>query len=329
METADLKTADAAPLDLAPLVEASGDEALLRTTPSPGEALATAGVTIVIPAYNEENGVAPVLGEMLEMLEEHLAGIDWEVIVVDDGSKDRTRAAIEPFVGGRLSLVSHPRNRGYGAALKTGIKHARFEWILITDADGTYPAEFIPEILRHRDLHEMVVGARVGEKAAIPLIRRPPKWVLRKLASVLSRQDIPDLNSGLRVMRRDLCQRFENILPNGFSFTTTITLAMSSAGYHVKYVPINYLKREGKSKIRPIADTLNFLKLIIRTIMYFDPLRVFLPVSLMFIVGAAVVGGVSFALGELMDVTTVVLFVTGVHLLALGMLADTLNRRFQ
>lgn len=313
------------------LATTSADEAV-SLVPSPPGALtsvATAGVTIVIPAYNEENGVAPVLGEMLEMLEVHLAGLDWEVIVVNDGSKDKTAEAIAPYVGGRLSLVSHPKNRGYGAALKTGIKHARFEWILITDADGTYPAEFIPEILRHRDLHEMVVGARVGEKAAIPLIRRPPKWVLRKLASVLSRQDIPDLNSGLRVMRRDLCQRFENILPNGFSFTTTITLAMFSAGYHVKYVPINYLKREGKSKIRPIADTLGFLTLIVRTIMYFDPLRVFLPVSLAFLVSSALVGAISFALGQLMDVTTVVLFVTGVHLMALGMLADTLNRRFQ
>lgn len=292
---------------------------------------AVAGVTIVIPAYNEENGVAPVLTELLQTLEDVLGQtVAWEVIIVDDGSRDNTQGAIRPFVGDRLRLVVHPRNRGYGAALKTGINHARHGWILITDADGTYPAEHIPDILRQRDLHEMVVGARIGEKSHIPLIRRPPKWVLRKLASALSRQHIPDLNSGLRVMRKDIVQRFENILPNGFSFTTTITLAMFSAGYHVKYVPINYLKREGRSKIRPIADTLNFLKLIVRTIMYFDPLRVFLPVSILFIVAAVVVGVVSYTvMGELMDVTTVLLFVTGVHLLALGMLADTLNRRFQ
>ena len=174
----------------------------------------------------------------------------------------------------------------------------------------------------------MAEKRRTGAKARVPWIRRPPKWVLRKLASYLSRQEIPDLNSGLRVMRKDLAQKFENILPNEFSYTTTITLAMSSAGYHVKYIPISYLKREGKSKIRPIADTLNFLKLIVRTIMYFDPLRVFLPVAFLFILSAVGVALGSYTMtGLVMDVTTVLLFVTGFQMLALGMLADMLNRR--
>ena len=287
------------------------------------------GLSIVIPAYNEENGIAPVLGE----LEGELAKLDLdlpiEVIIVNDGSSDGTAAAIAPFVGEVIRLVNHETNKGYGAALKTGIDAARYPWILITDADGTYPNEFIPDVLAHRGENDMVVGARIGKKAQIPLIRRPPKWALRKLASYLSQQNIPDLNSGFRLMRKEIVQRYYNILPNAFSFTTTITLAMFSAGHRVHYVPINYLKREGKSKIRPIHDTIGFTKLIIRTIMYFDPLRVFIPVALFFFFAAIVVGSASYALMErVMDVTTVLLFVTGVHLLAIGMLADMLNRRF-
>ncbi len=287
------------------------------------------GLSIVIPAYNEENGIAPVLEELVDTLETLELEMPVEVIIVNDGSSDKTSEAIEPFLGGELiRLVNHPQNRGYGASLKTGIRHAQHPWILITDADGTYPNEFIPDVLAHREQHEMVVGARTGEKAHIPLIRRPPKWALRKLASTLSNQKIPDLNSGFRLMRREVVEKYFNILPNGFSFTTTITLAMFSAGYNVRYVPINYHRREGKSKIKPIKDTLNFLKLIIRTIIYFDPLRVFIPVAFGFFIASLTVGfGSYFLLDELMDVTTVVLFITAVQMLAIGMLADMLNRR--
>lgn len=294
----------------------------------PKEHVITEGLSIVIPAYNEENGIAPTLSELKEELLKLKLDIPLEVVVVNDGSTDNTSSAIEPYLDDVLRLVNHPRNRGYGAALKTGIDAARYSWILITDADGTYPNVHIPEVLADRDDFDMIVGARIGAKTHIPLIRRPPKWVLRKLAEILSQQTIPDLNSGFRLMRRDVVRQFYNILPSGFSFTTTITLAMFSAGFRVKYTPINYNKREGKSKIRPIYDTLNFTKLIIRTTMYFDPLRIFLPIAVGFM-------GLSFLVGlstflwtpKMWDVTTVLLFVTGVQVLITGMLADMLNRR--
>lgn len=297
--------------------------------PTGGELVAPGGegLSIVIPAYNEENGVGPVLEELKEELRRLALGVPLEVIIVDDGSADGTAEAIRPYTDDMLRLVQHDHNRGYGAALKTGIDAAQHPWILITDADGTYPNAHICDVLAERDPHDMVVGARIGERRNIPLIRRPPKWVLRKLASFLSQRDIPDLNSGFRLMRRDQVRRFYNILPNGFSFTTTITLAMFSAGLRVKYVPINYEKREGKSHIKPIRDTINFLKLIFRTIMYFDPLRVFIPVATLFVLASVAVAGLSSYFGQLMDVTTVLLFVTGIHMLALGMLADMMNRR--
>ncbi|MBK6916749.1 MAG: glycosyltransferase family 2 protein [Deltaproteobacteria bacterium] len=286
-----------------------------------------AGVSIVIPAYNEERGAGPVIEEMLALLRRELANIPWEVLIVDDGSSDRTAEVIAKYESDELRLIRHPHNRGYGAAIKTGVNAAAHPWILITDADGTYPAKHIPELLSHRRNFHMVVGARTGPKAAVAMLRRPPKYVLRKLASYLSRQDIPDLNSGLRLMRKDILQRFENILPDQFSYTTTITLAMFSAGFHVKYLQIDYLKREGKSKIRPIADTIGFTKLIFRTILYFDPLRVFIPAAGLFIIASLLVASISAMSGQLMDVTTVLLFTTGFQLLMMGMLADMLNRR--
>lgn len=293
-------------------------------TPNPQEP--EDGVSIVIPAYNEELGIAGVLQELLEMLDTLPKELPIEVIVVDDGSKDKTSEELKPFEGERLRALRHPKNRGYGASLKTGIQQARYPWILITDADGTYPNKHIPELLEHRHENDMVVGARIGENTNIPLIRRPPKWVLRKLASYLSHRDIPDLNSGLRLMRKSVVKQFLHILPDGFSFTTTITLATLSTGCAVKYVPIDYLKRKGSSKIRPIADTLNFVKLILRTSMYFDPLRVFVPIAALFFIASFGVGFGSWILtDQLMDVSTVVLFVTGVQMLVLGMFADMLN----
>ncbi len=145
----------------------------------------------------------------------------------------------------------------------------------------------------------------------------------------MANRKIPDLNSGLRLIHKDAVERFENLLPNGFSFTTTITLAMLSAGYNVEYIPIDYKKRTGKSKIRPIADTLNFLILIFRTIMFFDPLRVFLPAAIGCIALSVIVGvGSMVAFGRLMDVTMVLLFVSGLQFFGLGLIADLVNRRY-
>jgi glycosyltransferase involved in cell wall biosynthesis len=292
------------------------------------ESTTTPSLSIVIPVYNEELGIEGVISSLLDNLSFLEGEGSVEIIIVNDGSSDRTGEILKGIIDPRIMFVEHPFNRGYGAALKTGIRNSSAPWVLITDADGTYPNDAISELWKERADNDMVVGSRTGPIRSSPLIRRPPKWVLRKLASYLSRTDIPDLNSGLRLMRREIVGQFKNILPTGFSFTTTITLAMLSAGYRVKYVPVDYLKRHGKSKIRPIYDTINFLQLIIRTIMFFDPLRIFLPLSFAFIGGSVFVGvGSYFYLERFLDSTTVMLFVTGVQLLALGMLADMINRR--
>src|SRR5262249_12655404 len=145
----------------------------------------------------------------------------------------------------------------------------------ITDADGTYPIDSIPKLLENHDGYDMIVGARIGKDVNIPLIRRPAKWLLNKLAAFMAQTQIPDLNSGFRLFRKSSFLRFEKILPSGFSLTTTITMALLCNNHPVKYVPVDYYKRKGMSKIRPFRDTYNFFMLVIRTIMYFDPLRVF------------------------------------------------------
>jgi glycosyltransferase involved in cell wall biosynthesis len=230
-------------------------------------------VSVVIPAYNEERSIAAEVRHVAQVLDR--SGRASEIIVVDDGSTDGTG---DCAAGEGVQVIRLPQNTGYGNALKRGIATSRYDWVLITDADGTYPAEAIPRLLAHIPDHDMVVGARTGEEVHIPLIRRPAKWFLRRLAVLLARHPIPDLNSGLRIMRKSVVQRFEGILPRGFSFTTTITLAMLSNGYSVAYEPIDYRRRVGSSKIRP-TDTFRFLIQILRVSLRFQPQRVFLPLG--------------------------------------------------
>jgi glycosyltransferase involved in cell wall biosynthesis len=285
------------------------------------------GLSLIVPVYNEAQGVKIVLEKLQRVLE--TIECPAELIVVDDGSTDGTSDILEHF-SNPLIVFRHTRNRGYGAALKTGIRHASYPVVAITDADGTYPNERILELVEkyNEGKFDMIVGTRVGKSAKIPLIRKPAKWFITKLANYLSGTKIPDINSGLRLMTKDVVDKFMYILPNGFSFTSTITLAMLTNGYEVEYVPIDYFQRQGKSKIKPIQDTFNFIQLIIRTVLYFNPLRVFVPLSLFLVACSFVVLFGSWSLlGQVMDVTFGVIIMTAVMVLAIGMLADLIDKK--
>jgi glycosyltransferase involved in cell wall biosynthesis len=275
------------------------------------------GLSIIIPAFNEHKSIAGVIDEIHKVCS--ALQTEFEVIVIDDGSTDSTSETLKEKA---VRMIRHPENRGYGASIKTGVLAAHYPWILITDADGTYPMSEIPKLLADRGQYDMIVGARTGENVNIPLIRRPAKWVLNKLANFMAQTTIPDLNSGFRLFRKSSFLRFMNIYPSGFSFTTTITLAMLSNNHPVKYVRVDYYKREGKSKIRPLHDTYNFFVLVIRTIMYFDPLRVFMPVALiLFLFGILFTCWEIYQFQNITTAATIILF-AALQTFILGLLAD-------
>lgn len=277
-------------------------------------------VSIVIPAFNEEKGITASLSRLLEVMK--ATNIEFEVIVVDDGSKDKTAEIVAKLDPAEIKVIRQETNRGYGAALKAGIEQAKFDLIAITDADGTYPSDRLPELIGLMGDYDMVVGARTGNNVQIPFLRRLPKIILNKYANYLVKYDIPDLNSGLRVFRRDIYRKFRNLLPSGFSFTSTITMAMLSNSYRVKYVPIDYYKREGKSKIKPVRDTINFFKLVSKITLYFNPLRIFVPVtSILLLLGLLLLGYDVFFADNITDKTVLILFL-GMQFGLIGVLAD-------
>ena len=292
------------------------------------------GASIVVPCYNEEAAVTETVEQIAAVLDEAERDpdrpFDSEMIFVDDGSRDSTLEILRDLADRypRLRLIENPRNCGSGASLKRGIAQARFDRVVITDADGTYPNERLSDLVRGLDDADMVVGARTGQNVNIPLPRRPVKWALLRYARWMSRADIKDVNSGFRSIWTRHLFNFWSMLPDAFSFTTTLTLAMHVSGLKVLYPAIDYYQRAGKSSIRPIVDTLRFFSLVLRTIMYFKPLQVFggLAAALVFL--AIAVGIVVRILtGLVPDVVVVSLFSTGLIFLGLGLIGDLINAR--
>jgi glycosyltransferase involved in cell wall biosynthesis len=293
-------------------------------------------VSIIIPAYNEEGGIHETVRTVRTVLEE--AGIPHEILVVDDGSGDNTRSLAKKT---GATVIRHRRNQGYGASLKTGIGLAKNDIIVIIDADGTYPAGYLPEIVQKMKDADMVVGARIGQNVNVPLIRRPAKWFLRHLAGYLTGESIPDLNSGLRAFRREVALQYFGILPDKFSFTTTITVAMLCDKYDVVFIPIDYRKRTGKSKIVP-RDFFSFTTLVLRLSMLFNPLKVFIPMAfacliigfgkmaLDIVVAAESIQGwfpaTLFARAVISN-TSLIFLIAGLQILLIGMVADGIIRK--
>ena len=279
--------------------------------------------SLVLPVYNEEQGILATLDHLQKTL--MASGCKYEIVAVNDGSTDGTDEILSYCDD--IRVIKHNKNRGYGAALKTGIRHAKYPLIVITDADGTYPNERIPELVALATQADMVVGSRTGAKVRYPLIRRIPKWFLIHFAEWVTMQHIPDLNSGLRVFRKSVVARFLNILPDTFSFTTTITVAMLTNNYVVHYEPIDFHHRLGKSKIKPIRDTLRFIQLILRTGVYFAPLRVFLPVATVFFIGFLITLSQDVFIRHDLTERTLILLVSSTQLGMFALLADMIDKR--
>lgn len=278
-------------------------------------------VSIIIPAFNEELSVRETVVELRNLFD--VTDIEAEIIIVDDGSTDKT-AREAKAAGARV--IQHRSNRGYGASLKTGIIAASNEIIGITDADGTYPAKYLPEMLSELEHADMVVGSRTGADVHIPISRMPAKWFLRIIANYVANTKIPDLNSGLRVFRRDVAMQYFAILSDQFSFTTTITLALLCDKYAVTYIPIDYRKRQGKSKIVP-WDAGSFAILIFRVAMLFRPLRVFIPLAITCLVYGLTKTSIDMLRDPNISASAILAFVSALIMVFTGMLGDAVATR--
>jgi glycosyltransferase involved in cell wall biosynthesis len=277
-------------------------------------------VSVVIPMYNEQEAITEELQTVLETMDG--SGLPYEIIVVDDGSSDRSPEIAQGFEG--VHVIRHPYNRGVGAARSTGLKAARGDIVVMTDADGTYPDRDIPKLLA-RILDEgfdMVIGARRSEEGTLRWLRSPAKWFIRQLASYLMNIAIPDLNSGLRAFRRDIALRYLNILPTTHSWVSTITLAFLSDRHPVTWVPIDYFPRKGRSTFHPIGDTYNYLTLVVRTTTYFRPLKVFLPIALVLSVLGIVKAIYDVVVWRALQESELLMITAGFMVGMMGLLAD-------
>ena len=288
--------------------------------------------SIIIPCYNEKHAIRDTIEWILSVIRDSkLKNV--EIIAVNDGSTDGCEQVLNALTkehhSDDLLVVHHKRNQGYGAALKTGIRRSQSDYICITDADGTYPNDRIPDLIEQISSKglDMVVGARIGPNVEYSKIRSIPKMILVPWVSFLCGTEVPDMNSGLRIFRRDRSLDFLKLLPDGFSFTTTITICLLRNRYAVEFTPISYARRIGKSHIKPIQDTLRFTQLILRTGMYFAPLRLLSPL----IVALATL----FSISSLYDLTilnnltdkTVLLGFASLNVFMFALLADMIDKR--
>ena len=276
-------------------------------------------LSVIIPVFNEAAGIDSVVDSVMQIAVQH----NWEVIFVDDGSSDdsadRVRSKID---GGRVKLISHPYNRGYGAALKTGIRAASSPVVATMDSDGQHDPN---ELLRLEPLaeeYDLVVGRR-NRIIHSKLWRMPGKWVLGRLANYLAGRKIPDLNSGMRLFRREIVLKYLHLCSDGFSFSTTTTLVFFSRGYSVVYEPIEIRPRsEASSSTVSVSTGFQTLLLIVRLASLFRPLSVFIPVSLFFLLGGVLWGLPYVLISRGVSVGSLLLIMTGLLTFFFGLLAD-------
>jgi polyisoprenyl-phosphate glycosyltransferase len=296
------------------------------SVPSPSDPY----VSIILPCYNEQDHVAAEVARICAAMD--VSGYDYELLAFDDASTDQTLARLNEIAPDfpRLEIVHFHRNGGSGTVRRIGTQRARGEIVVWTDADMSYPNERIPELVQMLEKDptiDQVVGARTSEQGTHKLLRVPAKWFIRKLAEQLTNTQIPDLNSGLRAFRRQVALPYMRLLPPGFSCVTTITIAFLSNQHDVRYVPIEYAKRAGTSKFRFVSDAYRYILQVLRMVMYFNPLKVLMPVAL-FLLGLGIAKGIFDMVVHplIFAVNTVLIFVTGLLIASLALLADLIVR---
>lgn len=300
-------------------------EASLTSSEATADESPQASVTVIVPAYNESATVAEDVRRIRAAFSDTPK---LQLLVINDGSTDGTE---ELAKGAGAHVISHPINLGQGAAIKTGITNATGDFIVIVDGDGTYPIEDLPKLVSFsmESGYEQVIGDRQSEQGSLRLLRVVVKRMVRMFASFLSGQSVGDMNSGMRVLTKEAANRYLTLIPDGFSNSTTLTLASLSHRGRIAFIPIDYGARKiGKSKFRPIEDTYNMILTVVRMVMYVDPLRVLLPIAFVFLVGG-VGKGISDIFRFDLHITTssVLLMMTAIQIGAIALIADLIVRR--
>jgi glycosyltransferase involved in cell wall biosynthesis len=293
------------------------------TPPGTGGGTEDLDVSIVLPVFNEQGHLQAEIDRIRAAMD--ASRFSYEIIVIDDGSTDGSGDALRTIEG--IRLIQFGMNRGSGSARKYGTQASRGRIVVWTDVDMTYPNHLIPELVDEMDGFDQVVGARTSEQGTLKVFRVPAKWFIRKLASFLAQTPIPDLNSGLRAFRREVALQYVNQLPAGFSCVTTITMTFLAHGYSVKYWPIEYHERAGRSKFHWWKDTRRYLLQVVRMIMSYNPLRLFLPVGVILTllgIGKLVYDCTvnDFAVA----INTLVILLAAFQVLSIGLLADLVHR---
>jgi polyisoprenyl-phosphate glycosyltransferase len=280
-------------------------------------------VSVLIPAYNEESAIERTVVSVRESLTS--ASIEHEIIVIDDGSTDRTASQAD---SAGAVVLQHPANRGYGRALKSGLRRAAGEHVAIIDADGSYPAEVLPSLLAQLAAFDMVVGARQGAHYRGSHAKWIGRRALERMVLFVTGVRVPDVNSGLRVFRKQIALDHIATFGNGFSFTTTLTLAMLLEGHFVEYVPVPYHPRVGSSKVRLRRDVLRTMQILTNAVIAYNPIKIFLVLT--YLVALALVSSLLLdwvvAGGDHTGAILIVGSSAALLIFGMGLLAEALRR---
>ena len=273
-------------------------------------------VTVLLPAFNEEQAIVSTIQKIKDLHP------DFEVLVIDDGSSDNT---MQVAMDAGANVWPHPYNIGNGAAVKTGLRMARGEWIVMMDADGQHDPADIARLLEHKDSFDLVVGAR-GKGSETAIHRDLANWIYNRLASYVTKFRVEDLTSGFRLVRASVVRDFIYLLPNTFSYPTTLTMGYLRSGRSVKYIPIQTAARKGKSKIKLLSDGTRFFLIIAKITTLFSPLRIFLPLSfLFFCVGLAYYLYTFLTLGRFTNMSAL-LFNSSIIIFMMGLVSEQISQ---